>query len=124
MRYLLRPAALARTLTVVLLLALTLAACGDSLPSERLIELTVTAAGYEPEQIEARVGEMVIIRFRNRDSIAHNFNLDLPSGTRTIAAEDGVDAVLSFPARTAGSFRFFCSVPGHTEEGVLVVSDQ
>jgi plastocyanin len=123
MRYPLRSAAFARMLAVVLL-ALALAACGGSLPNERLIELTVTAAGYEPERIEARVGEMVVIRFRNRDSIAHNLNLELPSGTRTIAAEDGVDAVLSFPARTAGSFRFFCSVPGHTEEGVLVISDE
>jgi plastocyanin len=109
---------------LTILLALPLAACGGQLPPERLIELTVTAAGYEPEQLEARVGEMVVIRFRNRDVVAHNLNLELPSGTRTIAAEDGVDAVLSFPARTAGSFRFFCSVPGHTEEGVLVIRDE
>lgn len=118
-----QPAAIRHALLTALL-ALLLTACGGSLPPERLIELTVTAAGYEPEQLEARVGEMVVIRFRNRDVVAHNLNLELPSGTRTIAVEDGVDVVLSFPARTAGSFRFFCSVPGHTEEGLLVISDE
>jgi plastocyanin len=103
---------------------LALVACGGPLPSERQLELTVTAAGYEPEVLEANVGEIAIIRFRNRDTVAHNLNLELPSGTRIIAVEPGVDVLLSLPLRSAGSFRFFCSVPGHNEEGLLVVKDE
>jgi plastocyanin len=117
MRYLFRLVALPLLIATVLVLV----ACGGPLPSERQLELTVTAAGYEPEVLEANVGEIAIIRFRNRDTIAHNLNLELPTGTRIIAVEPGVDVLLSLPLRNAGSFRFFCSVPGHSEEGLLVV---
>lgn len=67
------------------------------------------------------MGEQVFIRFRNADTIAHNLTIDLPSGRRTVSAEAGVDAILAFPARQAGTFRMFCTVPGHTEQGELVI---
>lgn len=104
------------------LAVLVLAACGQ-LPPERQLELAVTAAGYEPARLEARVGEQVFIRFQNRDAVAHSLTVELPSGPRTVSAEDGVDAVLSFPAARAGTFRLYCSVPGHSEEGELVVAE-
>ena len=63
----------------------------------------------------------MFLRFRNDDTIAHNLNIDLPTGRRTVSADAGVDAVLAFPAREAGSFRLFCSVPGHSEEAELVI---
>lgn len=101
---------------------IVLTGCGGSLPPERRLDLTVTANGYEPVALEARVGEQVFIRFRNRDTVAHSLTVELPRGQRTVAAEDGVDAVLSFPARDAGSFRYYCVVPGHSEEGTIVVA--
>jgi uncharacterized cupredoxin-like copper-binding protein len=114
---------LLRSCTLLALL-LTLAACGGPLPSERALDVTVTTAGYEPALLEAQVGEMLIIRLRNRDTIAHNLTLELPTGVRSISVEAGVDVLLSLPVRHAGSFRFYCSVPGHTEEGLLVVRDE
>ncbi|MCS6882166.1 MAG: cupredoxin domain-containing protein [Oscillochloridaceae bacterium] len=102
------------------LILLGLGACG-TLPPERQLELTVTAAGYDSPRLEARVGEQVFIRFRNADVIAHNLTIELPSGRRTVSAEAGVDAILAFPARQAGAFRMFCTVPGHTEQGELVI---
>ncbi|NCC30507.1 MAG: cupredoxin domain-containing protein [Chloroflexia bacterium] len=110
-----------RCVVIGLMLLILLAGCGQALPPERLIELTVTSSGYEPAEIEAYVGEIVSIRFRNRDTIAHALMLELPTGTRIVAAEAGVDAIMTFPINQAGRFRFGCSVPGHTEEGVLVV---
>jgi plastocyanin len=111
-----RPAYLG--LTALLLLALS--ACGAPLP-ERRLDLAVTAAGYSPSQLEARVGEQIFIRFSNQDSQAHSLTVDLPSGSRTVSAEDGVDAVLALNLREAGTFRFYCTVPGHSEQGELVV---
>lgn len=102
---------------------LALAACGGPLPAERRLDLAVTAAGYDPPGLEARVGEQVFIRFQNRDDVAHSLTVELPSGPRTVSAEARVDAVLSFPAGEAGSFRFFCAVPGHAEEGVIVIRE-
>lgn len=104
-------------------LLLGLAGCGGGLPPERRLDLTVTANGYEPVALEARVGEQVFIRFQNRDSIAHSLTVELPRGQRTVSAEDGVDAVLSFPARDAGTFRLYCVVPGHSEEGLIVIGE-
>ncbi len=108
-------------LFLLLALLFALSACGSSLPPERTLELTVTAEGYDQPRLEAMAGEMVTIRLRNRDSVAHNLNLELPSGRRTISADSGVDATVSFPAREAGTIRFFCNVPGHTETGLLVI---
>lgn len=101
---------------------LALAACGGPPPPERRLELTVTAAGYEPTRLEAKAGEIVFIRFLNRDRVAHSLAVALPAGQRSVAATDGVDAVLSFTVPEAGEFRLFCLVPGHTEEGTLVVT--
>lgn len=101
---------------------LSLAACGAALPSERRIDLAVTAAGYAPARLEARVGEQVFIRLQNRDGVAHSLTVELPAGPRTVSAEARVDAVLSFPAGEAGTFRFYCAVPGHNEEGELLIT--
>lgn len=101
---------------------LSLAACGE-LPPERRLDLVVDAAGYAPARLEATVGEQVFIRFQNRDGVAHSLTVELPAGQRTVAAEDGVDAVLSFPAAEAGTFRLYCLVPGHGEQGELVIRD-
>jgi hypothetical protein len=69
-----------------------------------------------------RAGEIVFIRFQNRDNVAHSLAVALPSGQRSVAATDGVDAVLSFTVPEPGELRLFCLVPGHSEEGVLVVT--
>ncbi|PDW03670.1 cupredoxin domain-containing protein [Candidatus Viridilinea mediisalina] len=114
---------LLRVWMLLLLLGATLglSACETTLPPERTLEVTITEAGYEPARLEAQVGEMVIIRLRNRDTIGQNLNLELPTGTRFIAADVGVDALMSFPARHAGTFRFYTSVQDREAEGVLVI---
>lgn len=114
---------MARTTRVLIALSLVLwflTACGTP-PPERRLDLTVTAAGYAPATLEARVGEQLFIRFKNGDRVAHNLTVDLPSGSRTVSAEPGVDAILALTLREPGTFRMYCTVPGHTEEGVLVV---
>lgn len=111
---------LLRAALALALALLALAACG-ALPPERRVDLVVSADGYAPAALEARVGEQLFIRLVNEDSVAHSLTVDLPSGSRTVAAEDGVDAILALTLRDAGTFRMYCSVPGHTEEGELVV---
>lgn len=107
---------------LALVAALLLGGCGGALPPENRLELTITAAGYSPARLEAQLGAQVVITFQNRDTVAHNVTIELPSGRRAVSAEPRVDAVLNFPANAAGTFRFFCAVPGHTEEGEIVIS--
>jgi plastocyanin len=102
------------------LVLLLLGAC--SAPVERRLDLIVTAEGYATPQIEATAGEQLFIRFKNDDSVAHSLTVDLPSGSRTVSAEAGVDAILALSPQEPGTFRFYCRVPGHTEQGELVVT--
>jgi plastocyanin len=115
----------ARSLSRSLILGcalLALTACNQPMPNERALRVVATEMQFAPSTISAEVGDLVFITLVNEGQIAHNLLIDLPSGTRQVAANDGVDAVLSFPANEAGSFRFYCSIPGHEAmEGRLEV---
>lgn len=109
--------------TVVLLALLLLGACGGSPPPERQLEVTATEMQFTPDRLEARVGEQVFIRLRNRGTVAHSLTIDLPTGQRTVSADAGVDAILTFTAAEAGSYRFYCRIPGHeAQQGTLVIT--
>lgn len=113
-----------RPLIVTLLgLALLLAGCGGTMPPERQLTVTVTAAGFSPARIEARKGDLVVLTLQNRDDVGHSLTIELPSGRRAVSSEAHVDAVMTFPATDVGTFRIFCSVPGHTEEGEIVIGE-
>lgn len=118
-----RPAPSRRLIALLFGLALLLVGCGGALPPERRLEVTVTAAGFSPARLEARRGDLVVITLRNRDEVGHNLTIELPTGRRSISSEARVDAVMTFPANDVGTFRFYCAVPGHTEEGVIVISE-
>ena len=110
-----------RVSALIVSLVLLLGGCGGTLPPETHLTVTVTAAGFSPTQLEVRRGDQVVITFQNRDQVGHTLTLELPTGRRAVAAEPKVDAILNFPANEPGSLRFFCAVPGHTEEGQLVI---
>jgi plastocyanin len=104
-------------------LCMLLAACGQPLPTDRALRTVATEMQFTPSTLTAQVGDIVYITLVNEGQVAHNLLVDLPSGTRQVAAPDGVDAVLSFPAREAGTFRFYCSIPGHEAmQGTLVIT--
>jgi len=105
-----------------LLVALAiLTACGEPL-RERSIEITATEMRFDPDRVEARTGEQIFLRLRNRGQVAHSLTIELPAGDRTVSADPGVDAILAFRAPDPGEYRFYCRIPGHEEQqGVLVV---
>lgn len=107
---------------LTLLMLVWLGGCSQPLPRDTTLEVVATEMAFRPTTLEATQGEMIVIRLVNNGKEAHNLLVELPSGTRQIAAEDGVDAVLTFPARDLGTFRFYCSIPGHEAmEGTLTV---
>lgn len=104
-------------------LLLVLGACNQPMPNENALRVVATEMEFTPSNLTAQTGSVVFITLVNNGEVAHNLLIDLPSGTRQVAAEDGVDAVLSFSAREAGTFRFYCSVPGHEAmEGTLTIA--
>ena len=104
-----------------ILAVILLNACGAPL-RERTIEVTATEMRFDPDRIEVRTGEQVFLRLRNRGQIAHSLTIELPTGDRTVSADPGVDAILTFRAPAPGEYRFYCRIPGHeAQQGVLVV---
>jgi plastocyanin len=76
---------------------------------------------FDKQALEASAGE-VTFEFTNEASIPHNFTIEDVDGAATdtvTGADDSVTVNLE-----AGSYTFFCSVPGHREggmEGTLTV---
>ncbi len=88
----------------------------------QLPALTALPNAFDRTELRAKVGETVALRLENGDAEAHSFDIDafdvhapLPAGTSSLAL---------FRPSTAGTYTFYCSIPGHREagmEGTLVV---
>lgn len=90
-------------------------------------EVTVTGTEFEfePDHLEAKVGEELVITFENEGRISHNLTFpELEQGTTTI--QGGETAELAFTPSQPGTYEFICTVPGHANQGMrgeLVVSE-
>jgi len=89
-------------------------------------EITVVGEEFtfEPQRVEAEVGETVEIRFKNEGRLSHNLTFEgLEAETETIQA--GNTTTVKVTPQSPGTYRFICTVPGHAEagmEGRLVVN--
>lgn len=126
-----------RTLPIVALLTLTLAACvadpplpggdGRAEPPEnsaRVIQIDVGNWEFSPATVVAKKGEKVIVRLIGGDG-RHGFAVpDLGINT-AVASGKAVD--IELPTDASGEFSFRCSVPcgpGHQDmAGTIVISD-
>lgn len=82
---------------------------------------TVTVIGKEfkfvPNMIRVKAGEHVTIVFKDEGRLSHNLTIpDLGAHTPTI--QSGAQATLRFTAQKAGTYPFWCTVPGHKEAGM------
>ena len=89
----------------------------------REVALRVSAAGFEPARIEARLNEIVTITLTAGDG-AHALSLDAYRIAKRV--EPGKPLRFEFRADTAGTFPYYCSLTGadgrpHDERGELVV---
>ena len=79
---------------------------------------------FAPNEIRINKGDNVEITFENIGTYEHNFVIE-GYNKKTPIISKGNRAVLAFTADKAGTFAFFCSVPGHRAsgmEGKLVVA--
>lgn len=89
-------------------------------PGTEVKEVTVlgTEYAFEPATISLKAGEEVKLAFQNKGRIAHNLIIEgLGVGTATIGG--GQEEVIEFTAPASGTYRFFCSVPGHRAAGMV-----
>ncbi|MBI2042030.1 MAG: cupredoxin domain-containing protein [Candidatus Nealsonbacteria bacterium] len=82
-------------------------------------EFTITAKEFSlsPSAISAKKGEQIKITFKNDGTMPHNFTLN-GLGINTNTINSGETDVLEFMAPPAGTYDFFCSIPGHKQSGM------
>jgi len=75
------------------------------------------AYGYSPSTIEVKKGDVVKITFISED-ILHNLNIE-GYNIATESVSKGQSSTIQFTANTAGTFVFYCSIPGHSDAGMV-----
>jgi uncharacterized cupredoxin-like copper-binding protein len=128
-----------RSRTLLLLSALTLAglgaACGgggdddskDAAPSDTKAAGQATAGGstisvtakefsFEPKEIKLEAGKAATIALKNTGAVEHDITIDSPAFKLLAVPTKTGEAELTIP--TAGSYTYYCSVPGHRQAGM------
>lgn len=108
--------------TVAALTVLALSACGGGGDGGSTdIEVTGTdALEFEPADFEVPAGEEVTVELTAEGGVEHDFTIEGVDGEdlEVVAADAGATATGTFTIDEAGSYTFYCSVPGHREAGM------
>ncbi len=85
--------------------SLTISRSGNAQSEERVVKITARKFTYEPNEIELKVGEPVVLELTSKD-VLHGFNIpDL--GLRT-DVEPGETARVRLVPQKPGRFEFHC----------------
>jgi len=87
---------------------------------ETLASLPALAAQnvkFDQAELHAKVGETVALRLNNRDNQAHSFDIDAFNLHVPLPASQSGAAI--FKPTQAGTYTFYCSLPGHREAGMV-----
>jgi uncharacterized cupredoxin-like copper-binding protein len=83
-----------------------------SLPS-----LATPGLSFDQPTLKARVGETMALRLDNSHTVPHSFDVDELDVHVPVAA--GGQSLVLFRPTTAGSYSFYCGVPGHRAAGMV-----
>jgi uncharacterized cupredoxin-like copper-binding protein len=75
---------------------------------------------FDPDSISAGTGESVELNFENVGTVLHDFTIDDFDGERVheeFSPGESGSLTLTMPD-SAGSYEFYCTVPGHREAGM------
>ena len=86
------------------------------------LSVTVTEFAFDPATLSVTADEEAAVELVNGGTIEHDFTIDEASITVLAPATETATGTFTL---SAGSYTFYCSVPGHREagmEGTLTVS--
>lgn len=93
-----------------------------------VVDLSVSLSGaypatiaYDPATLSAPANSTVNLTFTNTDQnplISHDWVLEGVEGAATDVIGNGETSTVSFAAPAVGTYVFFCSVPGHRDNGM------
>lgn len=98
-------------------------AAGQETADDSTITVTAKEFSFEPKEIKLEAGESATIALKNTGAVEHDITIDSPAFKLPAAPTKTGEAKLTIP--TAGSYTFYCSVPGHRQagmEGTVAVS--
>jgi nitrite reductase (NO-forming) len=72
---------------------------------------------FDQSELHAKVGETLALRLENRDNLSHSFDIDAFNLHVPLPANQSGAAV--FKPTQAGTYTFYCSLPGHREAGMV-----
>jgi uncharacterized cupredoxin-like copper-binding protein len=75
--------------------------------------LTSNQLKFDQADLRVKTGETVALRLDNADSMPHSFDLD--AFNVHVAMQSGKPSLALFKATKAGTYTFYCSIPGHRE---------
>jgi cytochrome c oxidase subunit 2 len=96
---------------------------GSPPPGATVVDLSAQNIAFSTAQIEVPAGQPFVIRFNNKDSVAHNIGIYDASGKELFKGEifTGPRTVTyQVPALTAGTYNFQCDVHSTVMVGKLV----
>ncbi len=104
-----------------LLAALALAACGGSASgANNTQKVTVNAEDtfkFDPPTLTAKVGQSVEVTLDNKGNLEHSFVID-ELGVTIGPIQGGQQSTGSFTPNQAGTYTYYCAVPGHKDAGM------
>lgn len=109
-----------RLLAAVALSAVLVAACGGAAspaPTPQTVAVTATEFKFDPSAISVSTGSAITISLTNGGTIEHDFTIDALNAKVLVKAGEIAEAKLGDLA--AGTYDFYCSIPGHKEAGMV-----
>jgi nitrite reductase (NO-forming) len=104
-----------------LALILALAACSSPPPAPPSgVSLNVAGSDsfkYDPATLTAKVGQQVTVNLQNKGNLDHSFVID-ELGVKLEAVKAGTTQSVTFTPGTAGTYTFYCDLPGHKAAGM------
>jgi len=106
---------------ISLIVTAALAACGGGGGANQTpLDVTLTAGSelkFTPNTLTAKVGQTVNVTLDNTGALEHSFLVDELSVDSGVVA-GGSKKVVSFTPSAAGTYTFYCSIPGHKDGGM------
>src|SRR5262245_66629982 len=82
------------------------------------VSITMVDIAFEPNAATIAANTDVTVTLTNNGVSPHNFNID-QLGIKSGDVQPGASTTVTINA-PAGSYEFYCSIPGHKEAGMVV----
>ncbi len=105
-----------RLSAVVAAAVLLLAACSGTQAAQTPLSSTLSEFKYSPATLQVAAGVPLRLTIRNGGSVEHDFAID--SQRIQVKLQPGESREQWIAALPAGTYAFYCTVPGHKEAGM------